>query len=481
MGWCWGALLIPLPWALANRVWMAAALSLVGMVPLYGWPLWVIAGIWVGIQGHELAWQFRRFDSVAQFRDTMRVWNVVGVWSLAVGFALGVIGYLLLSWFIASATGIPPSYGPFAVVVVVGFIAALFVGAAQLTRMMSRPSPADDVVQAVRPAARTTHEVRRARPRRTEESAAARRAERRTNRTLPIVAGVAVILAATALVIANWGKWVGRRPGTQGTGPDGSEMVWVPPGAFTMGSTDADAINAVTRLGAREDWLDDEKPARRLSMTTGFWIGRYEVTNSQYARFLNEHAVTGASDIQRLIFVGGDTCGIECSGGVYRPKAAREDHPVVAVPWRGARAYVDHFGMRLPTEAQWEYAARGLDAQVFPWGDNWDPSRCSLIRLEGRRYWPTETVGTYPTGASWCGACDMAGSVWEWCEDWYSATYYQSGPSTNPRGPVSGEWRVMRGGGHDAVPAYSRCAYRECDNPQKGRAELLHGFRACSP
>jgi len=184
----------------------------------------------------------------------------------------------------------------------------------------------------------------------------------------------------------------------------------------------------------------------------GFWIGQCEVTNAQYRAFCD---ATGRA------FPWGSNQG--------------DDHPVVYVSWDDGQAYCDHYGYVLPTEAQWEYAAAGPDAREYPWGDLWDQQKCCNYynRGPGGRTFP---VGSFPAGASWCGASDMAGNVWEWCADWYSATYYQVSPELNPPGPESGSCRVLRGGcwnsGHlDAC----RSAYRIYDVPSL--TSNLIGFR----
>ena len=230
----------------------------------------------------------------------------------------------------------------------------------------------------------------------------------------------------------------GTRPGEEIVGPDGSPMVWVPAGEFNMGW---------------ERGCYDEKPVHRVRITKGFWLGKVAVTNAQYRRYCLE---TGAK------FPEGSAQG--------------DDHPVVDLSWDDAVACCRHYGLSLPTEAQWEYAARGPDGCIYPWGNEWDPTKCCW---EGNKGPGGETypVGSFPQGASWCGALDMAGNSWDWCQDWYSPTYYASAPRADPPGPSTGHCRVLRGGSwHFVVPRHLRSSYRHFCGPT-ARDSYVYGFR----
>ena len=244
--------------------------------------------------------------------------------------------------------------------------------------------------------------------------------------------------------------------GEETIGPDGQTLVCVPAGSFMMGS---------------ENGLYDERPVHRVTLT-GFWIGKCEVTNDQYATFLNEVQPANVND---WLAVGDASCGIEYVAGTYRSKSQLGAHPVVKVSWSGAVEYCEHYGYALPTEAQWEYAAAGPDARTYPWGNVWDEEKCCNYNNTGP-FGNTFPVGSFPTGASWCGALDIAGNVCEWCTDWYSGTYYPVSPELNPPGPAEGEWKVLRGGCWNyGNHRFFRCALRNNNDPASRSNNL--GFR----
>lgn len=233
------------------------------------------------------------------------------------------------------------------------------------------------------------------------------------------------------------------QPGTEVgqviVGPDGGEMVWVPAGTFPMGS---------------EEW-SNTRPVRDVTMS-GFWIGRHEVTNARYRAFCN---------------ATGREFPAESNEG--------DDHPVVRVSWTDAMAYAQHYGLSLPTEAQWEYAAAGPEGLAYPWGNDWDGTRlCWHERTgPGGRTFP---VGSFPEGASWCGALDMAGNVSEYCADWYQRDYYEDAPSEDPQGPGEGAARSVRGQSYlTHLPARFQSAFRFSRVPNY-RLDNDGGFRCVS-
>jgi len=208
-------------------------------------------------------------------------------------------------------------------------------------------------------------------------------------------------LALLALVIA-WpavGDWLGQQtiePSATVTVISGegkyAGMVYVPGGPFVMGS------NAAA----------DQMPVRTRKVG-GFWIDRTEVTAAQFDRFLQERNIAPPA-------------GPLWSGGVLTEALA--DHPAYPVPWSQARAYCRWAGKRLPTEVEWEKAARGVDARRYPWGNDWDPTRCNSSDRNIEQTIRSRPVGSFPAGASPCGALDMAGNVREWTEDVYEPDAY---------------------------------------------------------
>jgi formylglycine-generating enzyme required for sulfatase activity len=219
-------------------------------------------------------------------------------------------------------------------------------------------------------------------------------------------------------------------------------MFYVPGGVFLMGSTEVE-IDAALALCKRQAWqadcersrFEDEAPLHAVTLD-GFWIDRNEVTYAQYALCVSNGGCTQE--------MGMDYVGHNYAQG--------------GVTWQRAADYCAWAGGRLPTEAEWEYAARGPRGVTYPWGDEFDGARLNY-RDEGL-YAEGAPVGSFPGGASWCGALDMAGNVWEWVGDWYDDNYYARVPSHNPTGPVSGESRVLRGGSWDNEFSHLRSAGR---------------------
>jgi formylglycine-generating enzyme required for sulfatase activity len=221
---------------------------------------------------------------------------------------------------------------------------------------------------------------------------------------------------------------------TKGSEIDGMVMVYVPEGSFTMGSNSH----------------IDEQPVHTVYLDA-YWIDQTEVTNRMYA----------------LCVAAGKCVPPNSSASSTRPdyygNPDFEDFPVVYVSWNDASAYCawPGNGTRLPTEAEWEKAARGTEERTYPWGNTID---CSLANYYGCNG-DTTAIGSYPSGASPYGALDLVGNVWEWVADWYSDTYYASSPSDNPTGPANGTYRVLRGGAWLDVDDNVRSAVRGWNNP----------------
>ncbi len=209
-------------------------------------------------------------------------------------------------------------------------------------------------------------------------------------------------------------------------------MVLVPAGEFTMGSVGGDP---------------DEQPVRKVYVGA-FFMDKHQVAVSQYARFLEATHQDSPPEWTLM------------------NKQTNQSRPVVNVDWGEADAYCKWAGKRLPTEAEWEKAARGTDGRTYPWG-NEPPTK--LYATSGKDIWSSHTatspVGTLEAGKSPYGIYDMAGNVWEWVGDWYDQDYYKSGPLQNPPGPRKGDFKVVRGGSWGSGTDDLRAANREVHVP----------------
>ena len=255
--------------------------------------------------------------------------------------------------------------------------------------------------------------------------------------------------------------------------PEG--MVLIPAGEFSMG----DHHNAGS---------SDEKPVHTVYLDA-YYIDKDEVTNAQYATFLNDYGKNEDAKGHQFLAIGSSYCLIEKVGGTYQPKAGYENHPVVVVSWYGAAAYAQFHGKRLPTEAQWEKAARGgLVGKKYPNGDTISHDDANYSGTGGRDTWNnTSPVGSFPPNGY--DLYDVAGNVWEWCADEYNSGYYSQSPKENPLGPgtpvffVNDDFtnvntsscRVLRGGGWNHNTYNLRCANRFNNYPTF--TNLYNGFR----
>ncbi|MFZ4395865.1 MAG: SUMF1/EgtB/PvdO family nonheme iron enzyme, partial [Kiritimatiellia bacterium] len=310
---------------------------------------------------------------------------------------------------------------------------------------------------------------------------------------------------------------------TQTNAMDGAEMVLIPAGEFRMGTSEAEraawrtahpdtgkrdlitftAKEESTSLGEflrstneaqRAAWMQetgvrrdnpalfqDELPPRKVHLDA-YYMYKTEVTVAQYRKFCQ---ATGRAlpPAPRTPFSWARVFG-----------KGEDALPIVNVTWKDAKAYADWAGAALPTEAEWEKAARGGDQRVFPWGDDWSPP-AGTVNLADATFganplrskyfldgYKDGFVGTAPVGsfaANPYGLCDMAGNVAEWCADWYAADYYRNAPTRNPTGPSTGVWRVVRGGSwYDGTPWTFRAASRgDYDHLPVGTASFVVGFR----
>jgi len=296
----------------------------------------------------------------------------------------------------------------------------------------------------------------------------------------------------TADEVLNWSGL-----STQATGitafplPD---MVPVPAGTFTMGD------------GAAYCGID----VHEVTLTHAFTIGQYEVTNQEYRDALqwaygHGHVAATSASVETNLDGGGEElvdldasdCEISFSNGIFTVDPGKEDHPVLEVSWYGAAAYCDwlnlqeglpraynHFtwvcnggdpygapGYRLPTDAEWEYAAQYNDGRTYPWGDESPHSgRANYDNNVGS----TAPVGSYPSAPASLGLYDMAGNVWEWCNDSHTCSL-GTDPQTDPTGPGSGSYRVGRGGSYLNDASTLRRAGRSYSEPWNSQGHL--GFR----
>ncbi len=223
---------------------------------------------------------------------------------------------------------------------------------------------------------------------------------------------------------------------------DGMTEIFIPAGDFLMGSA-GDDRNAFA----------DEEP-RHPVFLDGYWIDQTPVTNAMFARFLN---ACGNQKEENISWYYPDGGRILQENNLWNFEPAFEHHPVVSVTWYGANAYAQWVGARLPTEAEWEKAARGTDQRRYPWG-NTEPNH-GLANYD-KKIGTTTPVGRYPAGASPYGVLDLAGNVWQWCADWYSETFYQVSPNKNPLCSTPGENRVSRGGSWYVESWTLRATYR---------------------
>jgi formylglycine-generating enzyme required for sulfatase activity len=250
---------------------------------------------------------------------------------------------------------------------------------------------------------------------------------------------------------------------------DGAVLVLVPAGSSWMGSSKDERLTE-----------PDEFPLHRVNLPT-YWMDQAEVTNQQYTLCVQAGACVPP---EKLL--------LPTDPEPYFGNPAFEAHPVVHVSWEQANDYCTWAERRLPTEAEWERAARGRDARTYPWGWfgalmgdrlNFCDQECPYAWREERvsdGFARTAPVGSFPAGASPYGALDMAGNVWEWVSDWYAADSYPDGTIDEPLGPLTGNYKVVRGGSWldgtllDRL-AFARAANRHWQDPEAGRGFI--GFR----
>ena len=302
-----------------------------------------------------------------------------------------------------------------------------------------------------------------------------------------IVIAFAIIAAIVSIaIILYFGLNSGRKDRVSEV--DGMVMVYIAAGGFPM--------------GYEENVFTDDKYAnqfpKHIVYLDGYWIDKTEITNGMFSKFVNATQYTTevekigngyvASDVT-VYWAKVEGASWKTPRGPDSSISGMENHPVVQVTWNDANAYCEWAGRRLPTDAEWEKAARGNDMRMYPWGNN-DPtgelanlpdiSLYKVLKFEWLNngiddgFAFTAPVGSYPKGASPYGILDMAGNVWEWVSDWAGKYVAEDSPSRNPTGPSSGEYHVIRGESWDVN--YGNAAVdRQADSPD-GRSASL-GFR----
>ena len=252
---------------------------------------------------------------------------------------------------------------------------------------------------------------------------------------------------------------------------DGAFLVLVPTGSFVIGSNNGD---------------NDEKPKRKIYVNS-FWIDQHELSASRFARFVIQTRYKTTAEKKGWSWVWDSTLKKgrgwwkkEKGASWKNPKGSSSDwkkipdQPVSQVTWFDANSYCSWAGREMPTEAQWERAARGDDERIFPWGNQRDPRNANL---KGKKdgYSGVSPVGSFPKGASVFGVLDMSGNVWEWVADWYASTHYQSIKLKNPLGPLKGKKKVIRGASWGSKLSWSRVSNRYSRNRNYRNNKI--GFR----
>jgi formylglycine-generating enzyme required for sulfatase activity len=256
---------------------------------------------------------------------------------------------------------------------------------------------------------------------------------------------------------------------------DKMTLVHVPGGTFEMGSTDFERDQAFTECTQLPDYevqecrdaLAGEAPTVPVTLD-GFYLDQTEVTNAQYMLCVENGECDGISGLSDLA-------------------AEKPNYPVEGVAWENAAQYCFWVGADLPTEAEWEYAARGPERRIYPWGDSFNGELLNYCDRNCPQQWKENRydddfplaapVASYPRGASWCGALDMAGNVSEWAWDWYGP--YPATQQTNPTGPDTGTFKVVRGGNYTNDRIGVRAANRT--HPEPVERSAIVGFRCRMP
>jgi len=270
-----------------------------------------------------------------------------------------------------------------------------------------------------------------------------------------------ILLFAVLFVIINGCKKDEQEENqTEDTNTFPGQTVLVNGGTFMMGSPSGTGNS-------------NEHPQHSVTVSS-FRISKYEITNQQYADFMNAINANADGSVGGVEYLDMDSEYIQISynGNSFVVDAGKENHPVMEVSWYGAKAYSEYYGGRLPTEAEWEFAARGgnnSNGYTYSGSNNVN----DVAWYNGNSGFLTRTVGT--KNANELGLHDMSGNVGEWCNDWFGDNYYSSSPSNDPQGPSSGTYRIFRNGSVSYSAFYCRVAFRNITNPTGTYLNL--GFR----
>jgi formylglycine-generating enzyme required for sulfatase activity len=312
--------------------------------------------------------------------------------------------------------------------------------------------------------------------------------------------------SGVGLVLLAWLAMAGGEepklvPGPPPVPENVGEMVLIPAGEFLMGSDKVDVDKKAEEYGSSKPWYVDEHPERKVNLPA-YYIDKYEVTNAQYREFvikmdywvpqawkdngyLLAPEVLAIADLPTLRHLATETFHLDMdtrtmdraalSKAISERQAKLDNLPVAEVNWFNAHDYCTWVGKRMPTEAEWEKAARGNDGREYPWGNDFDRTR---LNAGGESHWEfgVAPVGSYPSGASPYGVMDMAGNVMEWVRDWYEPY-----PGNTYKDDSFGKKnKVVRGGGwggtgHYALSQFYRSAYRFYMRPDSMYVDI--GFR----
>lgn len=282
---------------------------------------------------------------------------------------------------------------------------------------------------------------------------------------------------ALALTFSFAAPLAAQEAGTTRQDAQGIEQVFVPAGCFIMGTDEAGMSWALQNLEF-PSWakrsLGFEMPARETCLTKGYWIDRTEVTNEAFAAFVADGGYDKTefwSAEGQAWLAGQDKTALPVACIADAPG----DFPRVCVTWFEAEAYAAWRGGRLPSEAEWEFAARGPDALTYPWGNDWDPAKANVVGTTA----PT-AVGSFPDGASWVGALDLSGNAMEWVSDWLKDGYGKDAPKDDPQGPDTGTRKVEKGGWWGSNAWSARSAYKHFEDPPEYQDHHI-GFRIVTP